>query len=142
MAGSSLRSISQNILEYRRNLSASLLNNWSIIKSVQNGDLRNLHFEPIPHPPYSPDLALAIFIIYLFFPLYNSKMTSRIIITTRETMGWRPLSSPGFEKSGKNISVIEFKKKKKMLRVGSNVLILTKTMLKNKCMILKLKNFP
>jgi transposase len=46
-------------LEYPRNVSASLLNNWEEA-------LRNLKFEPIPHPPYSPHLAPCDF---YFIPL-------------------------------------------------------------------------
>jgi hypothetical protein len=74
-------------------------------------------------------LAISIFFLY-------SRETSRIIITPR-TMRWRQLSSPGFEKSRKNFSVTEWKN---LLHVERNVLALTMNMLKNKYIVLKLKN--
>ena len=37
MTGESLKSVSQTILEYQRNVSASLLNNWDTVKSVHDG---------------------------------------------------------------------------------------------------------
>ena len=37
MTGESLKSVSQTILEYPRNASASLLNNWDTVKFVHDG---------------------------------------------------------------------------------------------------------
>lgn len=58
-----LKIVSQTVLEYQR--TCRLHYGTDILSGATNEALRNLKFELIPHPPYSPDLTLCDFIFSL-----------------------------------------------------------------------------